>query len=193
MAYRALRQKILSTEDAKYFSDSYEREARLTEGQWLRWCTEEPGHCVLGTFVVGELVGIIMITQQGGQESPVVEWEAAWLDPRYRGTGVGWLAYQQAQSWSRKHNYQYVVGFIRAAYTPALDICQNLGFVHVYTISRERWADESVADTHAFLLDLRDQAATFASLPVPERFQTAFEYLNLGLHPPPKGSSSLAA
>lgn len=104
-AYRDLRQKILNTKDALYFSNSYTREQQLTENQWLEWCTETPEHCILGTFANTELIGILMITRQGGSDSPIVEWEAAWLEPRYRGIGIGKLAYEKARQWSRDQGY----------------------------------------------------------------------------------------
>lgn len=182
--YRALRQRILNSEDARYFSDSYEREEKLSESQWLDWCTEKTEHCILGTFANDELVGIIMVTRQGGLESPVVEWEAAWLDPRYRRMGIGKTTYEQARQWSLRHNYKYVAGFIRATYTPALDICKDQGFEYIYTIPSETWADGSVSDTRAFLLDLRPEATKHASKPIFERFEEALPYLYQGLHAP---------
>src|SRR5262245_33475385 len=74
LAYRALRQRIFNSKDARYFSDSYTRERQLSENQWLEWCSEKTGHCILGTFDDAKLIGIMMITQQGGSNSPVVEW-----------------------------------------------------------------------------------------------------------------------
>jgi GNAT superfamily N-acetyltransferase len=192
-AYRALRQKILKSDDALYFSDSYERERQLTENQWKKWCTETPDHCILGTFADTELIGIIMITRQGGPDSPVVEWEAAWLDPRYRRTGIGKLAYEQARQWSQNQEYKYVVGFIRAIYTPALDICRDQGFVYAYTIKNEQWANGSIADTHAYLLDLRSEAYKYAARPVLERFKEALPFLCQGLHAPLRQGSNKAA
>ncbi|MGE3623589.1 MAG: N-acetyltransferase family protein [Bdellovibrionales bacterium] len=185
-SYRMIRKKILHTTDARYFSDSYERERLLSENQWLSWCTEKPEHCILGTYLDKALVGIIMVTRQGGANSPVVEWEAAWLDPRYRGTGIGKLSYEHAKQWSQKQGYKFVAGFIRATYTPALDICKSQGFVYAYTIHDELWADGSVADTHAFLLDLRQEASAYASMPVFERFKEALPFLDQGLHAPPE-------
>lgn len=183
-AYRALRQRILNSEDARFFSDSYERESKLDEKQWLEWCEEKPEHCIIGTFEGDELVGIIMVTRQGGEGSSVVEWEAAWLDPRYRRTGTGKMFYEKAKEWTKKQGYKFVAGFIRASYTPAMDICKKMGFVHVYTIKDEVWADGSVSDTYAFILDLRENASDYASLPVFERFKEAMPFLLQGLHAP---------
>jgi GNAT superfamily N-acetyltransferase len=191
--YWALRQKILKSRDARYFSDSYERERRLTEGQWLEWCTEKREHCILGTFDGVELVGIIMVTQQGTTDRPVVEWEAAWLDPRYRGTGIGKSSYERARQWSQAQGYEFVAGFIRETYTPALDICRNQGFIYVYTIQDELWADGSVADTHAYILDLRPDAYRFASEPVQSRFKEAFPFLSQGYHAPAHQGETEAA
>ena len=183
-AYRSIRQKILQSDDARYFSDSYEREQLLSESQWLQWCTETQEHCILGTFVDDEMVGIIMITRQGGADSPIVEWEAAWLDPRYRGTGIGSLAYEYARQWSVSKGYKFVAGFIRATYTPALDICRKQGFVYAYTIPGEVWADGSVCDTHAYILDLRQESiATYQR--TTNYLEEALAYLQVSLHAPP--------
>ena len=191
--YRALRQKILSSCDALYFSDSYERERQLTESQWLEWCTEKREHCILGTFDGVELIGIVMITQQGGADSSIVEWEAVWLDPCYRGTGIGKSAYEQARQWSQDRGYKFVAGFIRATYTPALDICRGQGFVYAYTIRNEIWADGSVADTHAYLLDLRTDAYKYFAQPVHSRFKEAFPFLSQGFHAPARQDESEVA
>jgi GNAT superfamily N-acetyltransferase len=185
-AYRALRKKILGTKDACYFSDSYEREGQLTEAQWLEWCAETHAHCILGTFADSELVGIIMITRQGGTDSPVVEWEAAWLDPLYRATGYGKRAYELAKKWSQEQGYKFVVGFIRATYTPALYICQKLGFVYAYTVENELWADGTVGNTHALLLDLKEQTSADISESISDHFQEAFLFLRQGVHAPPQ-------
>lgn len=191
-AYRSLRQKILNTRDALYFSDSYERERQLTENQWHEWCTEKAEHCILGTFDGAELIGILMVTRQGGTGSPVVEWEAAWLDPRYRGKGIGKLSYEEAQRWSQTHGYKFVVGFIRDTYTPASDICKHQGFVYAYTIRDELWADGSVADTHALLLDLQPQASTHAWESTLGHFKEALPFLMQGLHAPPEDDDDIA-
>ncbi|MGE0108984.1 MAG: GNAT family N-acetyltransferase [Bdellovibrionales bacterium] len=191
--YRALRERILKTPDARFFSDSYEREAQLTEEEWGSWCEETPRHCILGTFDGDDLIGIIMITRQGDEVSPVVEWEAAWLDPKYRKTGVGKSFYEHARQWTKDHGYKYVVGFIRATYTPALDICNDLGFVYLYTIPDEVWADGSVASTHAFILDLRVDVPDDKNELISVRFQEALPFLDQGLHAPPKCSGSKVA
>ncbi len=134
-----------------------------------------------------------MVTRQGDKSSPVVEWEAAWLDPRYRRTGVGKSFYKKARQWTREQGYKYVAGFIRATYTPALDICEDLGFTYIYTIRGEVWADESVADTHAFLLDLRPDASAHAEEPLSVRFKEAYPFLDQGLHAPSKQDESKVA
>ena len=87
-AYRALRKRILDIGDGRFFSDSYEREGRLlTDQQWRDWCTEGREHCIIGTFVDGQLAGVMAITQQWPALPHVVEWEATWLAPEYRGFG----------------------------------------------------------------------------------------------------------
>jgi RimJ/RimL family protein N-acetyltransferase len=183
-AYRALRTKILNTSDARYFSDSYERERQLTESEWLQWCSETPEHCILGTFDECKLIGIVMITRQGDSDSPIVEWEAVWLDPSYRGKGIGKAAYEKAKKWSQSQGYKYIVEFIRADNATSLHICMNIGFKYAYTIRNELWADGSVADTHAYLLDLRSEAYKYSLEPVNYRFKEVFPYLIQGFHAP---------
>ncbi len=185
-SYRALRQRILKTSDARYFSDSYIREAQLTHSQWLEWCAETQEHCILGTFAKTDLVGIMMITRQGGPESPVVEWEATWLDPAYRGIGIGRLAYAKAMEWSQNQGYKFVVGFIRADNTTAPHICKNQGFTYAYTIKDEVWADGTVADTNAYLLNLEHPGADLRQQRTLKHLEKALVFLNQGAHAPPK-------
>jgi GNAT superfamily N-acetyltransferase len=184
IAYRALRQNILKTSEARYFSDSYDRERQLTESEWLAWCTETPEHCILGTFAGTELVGVIMVTRQGGSISPVVEWEAVWIDPCYRGMGLGRSAYEHARQWSRSQGYQFVVTFIRADNMSGLGICRNQGFISAYSIEDELWADGSIADTRAYLLNLRVPPSAYSSKPNFDCVQEALPFLKQGLHAP---------
>jgi GNAT superfamily N-acetyltransferase len=127
-----------------------------------------------------------MVTRQGGLYSPVVEWEAVWLDPRYRGTGRGRLAHEQARQWSRDQGYKFVVGFIRATYTPALHICKNLGFVYAYTIPDEQWADGSTGDTHGFVLDLRAATPERRYQKTLRHLDEVLAFLTEGAHAPPE-------
>ncbi|MGA7328247.1 MAG: hypothetical protein WBX25_28105 [Rhodomicrobium sp.] len=53
-------------------------------------------------------------------------------------------------------------------------------------IRDELWADGTVADTHAFLLDLRPQASKHAAKPVLDRFKEALPFLSSGMHAPPR-------
>lgn len=191
--YKALRRKILMSKDAHFFSDSYERERSLSESEWLDWCTETTEHCILGAFAGAELVGIMMVTRQGGEGCPLVEWEAAWLDPRFRGQKLGMQLYEYAKRWSQNQGYRFVAGFIRNTYTPALNICSRLGFVHMYSIPDELWADGTVADTQAYLLDLRPDAKKYAALPPAARFEEAMPFLYQSIHAPYNQHTSIAA
>lgn len=152
--YRALRQKILAMGDGRYFSDSYTREAALTEAGWLEWCTEKQEHCILGTFANDELIGIMMITMLGLTKSPIVEWEATWLDPDYRKSGIGKMAYEQVALWTKRNGYQFAVVFIRADNARSREIREKQGFEYMHTKRNEVWADGSVADVHSYMLDL---------------------------------------
>lgn len=135
--------------------------------------------------MVGESPMQRKVTRYGGPNSSIVEWEAAWLDPRYRQAGIGSLAYEHARQWSQGQGYKFVAGFIRATYTPARKICHDLGFVHAYSVRDELWADGSIADVDAYLLDLRPEASLYASRPIPERFAEALPFLAQGVHAPP--------
>jgi L-amino acid N-acyltransferase YncA len=189
-AYRALRQRILDIGDGRYFSDSYEREAKLTTPQlWGDWCTEKREHCIMGTFADKQLVGVMMITQQGDAKSPVVEWEATWLHPDYRMGGVARMAYQRVHDWTVQQGYRYAAVFIREDNCRSQDIRTRQGFQRVYTIPNETWADGSVASTHAYVLDLRappDRAAQ--RLKTIDHLAEAIAYLQTGLHAAPSAA-----
>lgn len=154
-AYRALRAKILAIGDRKYFSDSYEREKQFTtEQQWRDWCTETREHCIFGIFDQTSLIGVMMITMQGPQGSLVAEWEATWLDPRYRGCGIAKPAYEKVQQWSRDNGYEYAVVYIRDDNQRSREIREKQGFTYVRTKRGETWADGSKGNAHFFVLNL---------------------------------------
>lgn len=192
-AYRALRQKILDIGDGRYFSDSYTREQQLTTDQlWRDWCTEKSEHCIMGTFADKELVGVMMITQQGQPDSPVVEWEATWLDPHYRSGGVAKAAYEQVNQWTLDQGYAFAAVFIRDDNKHSQDIRRKQGFVYAYTLYDEVWADGSVGNTHAFLLDLRGSTPHERHQQTVIHLKEALAHLNQGPHAPdPKLSQSV--
>jgi RimJ/RimL family protein N-acetyltransferase len=155
-AYRALRQRILDRGDGRHFSDSYIREKNLkTDHAWREWCTETPDHCIFGTFDGDELIGILMVTRYDGFGDRTVEWEAVWLDPRYRQLGIARRAYEEAQRWTEAHGYNRVVSFIRADNLRMRHIREKQGARLIATKHDEVWADGSIADVHTFLRDLR--------------------------------------
>ena len=155
-AYRTLRQRILDLGDGRYFSDSYIREKNLkTEHAWREWCTETPDHCIFGTLDGNELIGILMVTRYRGFGDRTVEWEAVWLDPRYRRLGIARRAYEKAQQWTRSQGYNRVVSFIRTDNLRMRYIREKQGARLVATKHDEVWADGSIGDVHTFLLDLR--------------------------------------
>jgi RimJ/RimL family protein N-acetyltransferase len=158
-AYRALRQRILALGDGRCFSDSYIREKQLkTEHAWREWCTERPDHCIFGTFDKTALIGVMMVTQYDSVGDDTVEWEAVWLEPRYRRVGIAKLAYQMAQQWTELRGYRRVVGFIRTDNQRARDIFERLGGRYISTKHDEVWADGSIGDVHTFMLDLQPAA-----------------------------------
>jgi RimJ/RimL family protein N-acetyltransferase len=164
IAYRTLRQRILDLGDGRCFSDSYVREKQLkTEYAWHQWCTETQDHCIFGTFDADELIGVMMVTRYEGFGDRTVEWEAVWLDPRYRRLGIAKQAYQRAQEWSERNGYHRVVGFIRADNARAREIFERLGGRYICTKHDEVWADGSIASFHTFLLDLKDAVQAPAS------------------------------
>jgi RimJ/RimL family protein N-acetyltransferase len=154
-AYRQVRQKILAIGDGKYFSSSYTRENGFkTEEQWRDWCAETQEHCTIGTFCDGKLIGIMGIVRYGPLENRAVEWEATWLDPEYRRSGVARLAYEKVRQWTKDHGYKYAVVLIRDQNTRSREIRERQGAVYMHTKRNEIWADGSVGDVHSFILDV---------------------------------------
>lgn len=152
--YFALRGRIKRSPIVRFYSDSIEREHKLDEAAKKDWCAESDAHCIRGTIEQGELLGIAMLTRQGGLGSPLVELEAAYMDERLRGTGKGREAYEDAVEWAKGKGYKYVIGFVRDEFTPAHHLCDLLGFVHAYTIYNEKWADGSTCHTKAYVMSL---------------------------------------
>jgi L-amino acid N-acyltransferase YncA len=185
-AYRALRQRILDVGDGRFFSDSYEREKRLTTSeQWQDWCREKREHCIIGTFDAGALIGAMMITQQGGRDSPLVEWEATWLDPLYRKHRIGKAGYERVSQWSLDQGFTFAAVFIRADNQRSQDIRHDQGFAYAYTIPAETWADGSVADTKAFVMGLRAETPAERRQIAIDHLQEVLSFLGEGPHAAP--------
>ncbi|HEY0478149.1 MAG TPA: GNAT family N-acetyltransferase [Kofleriaceae bacterium] len=154
-AYRRLRQSILEIGEGKFFSSSYTREQQLTtEAQWREWCTETPVRCTIGSFVDGELVGSTGIVQCGDPASRTVEWNATWMAPKYRRSGIAKRAREAVRAWSRAHGYRYAITDIRADNTLFREIREREGAMYLCTERDVTWADGSKADAHYFLLNL---------------------------------------
>jgi GNAT superfamily N-acetyltransferase len=192
-AYRALRQKILDIGDGRYFSDSYEREQKLTTEQlWRDWCTEKREHCIIGTFANNTLAGIMMVTQQGDRSSAVVEWEATWLDPHYRNGGIAKAAYEKVYQWTIDQGYTFAAAFIRADNQRSQDIRKKQGFAYAYTLQDEKWADGSIGDTHAFILDLRASTPELRHQQTIQNLGLVLAFLSQGAHAPQEHISETA-
>ena len=144
LAYFERRDYILSIGDGHFFSDSYERERELkTEQQRRDWCTEKHDHCIIGAFTNDKLVGFVMITQYGPPAELTVEWEAAWIHPQYRGTGITKALYEEVERWTVDQGYRFVKSFIREDNKRWLDIRRRLGFIEIGTKYISLWADNT--------------------------------------------------
>lgn len=152
-AYRRLRQRVLDSGEGKFFSSSYTREQQFTsEDHWRDWCTETPVRCTIGVFVDGELVGISGILPSGDPQNLITEWQATWLDPKYRKSGVARQAYQKRHEWSYQHGYRYAVGDVHAENLRALEIWKKqANALYLFTQRNVTWADGSTGDTHYFM------------------------------------------
>ena len=152
-AYRRIRQRVLDSGDGRFFSSSYTREQQFTsEDHWREWCTETPVRCTIGVFVDGDLVGISGILPSGDPENLITEWQATWLDPKYRNSGVARQAYEKRHEWSYDHGYRYAVGDVHADNARALEIWRRQGkTLYLFTQRNVTWADGSTADTHFFM------------------------------------------
>lgn len=152
--YRMLRKRILEIGDGRYFSDSFVREAALGKQGWTNWCTETQSHCIFGRFVNGQLIAVMMVTQYGDIEDKTVEWEAIWVEPKFRNKGYGRSIYQEIEKWSLAHGYKRVVVFIRADNERSQEIHIRQGAVFTGIKRNEIWADGSVEDVLCFELSL---------------------------------------
>ncbi len=164
-AYRRLRQQILDSDEARFFSSSYISEQHLTsEEQWREHCAETPVRCTIGIFVDGQLAGIMGILPCGDPRNRTAEWIATWTAPQYRRSGVTGQAYRKVRQWSYDHGYRYAVGDIRADNTRSRAIREKQGAMYLFTRRNETWADGSTADADWFMLNLFPGAETSRSL-----------------------------
>jgi GNAT superfamily N-acetyltransferase len=152
--YRALRARVLTLGEGKYFTDHIKESRLTTEKQWHDWCTETHEHCIMGTFIEGELVGVMSITMYGPPESLTVEWESTWLDPRYRKFGLAKPAYEKVYQWTKDQGYKYAAVLIRHDSLRSREIREKHGAVYVCTKRGEKWDDGSAADLNLFVIDL---------------------------------------
>lgn len=163
-AYRRLRQHILDIGEGGFFSSSYTTEQQFTsEDQWREWCTETPIRCTIGILVDGDLVGVMGIVPCGDPEHRTAEWNATWIDPRFRKSGLASQARERVREWSRVHGYRYAIVDIRADNARNLGIRAKEGAVYLCTRRGVTWADGSTADTHFFILSLSPGTETSRS------------------------------
>lgn len=173
-AYRTLRKRILEIGDGRYFDSSYVRERSfVTEKDWRNWCTEQQDHCTIGTFIDGELIGVMGIVQFGHPDDRIVEWEATWLDPQYRKFGIARLSYEKVQQWTKEHGYRQAVVFIREDNVRSHQIRRAQGAIYLHTLHNQIWADGSIGNMDFFVIDL-SPAGTEQDNP----YKRALQYLN---------------
>ena len=48
----------------------------------------------------------MMVTRYDGFGDRTVEWEAVWLEARYRRLGIAKQAYERAQEWTERNGYR---------------------------------------------------------------------------------------
>lgn len=155
-SYRALRQKIMDSGEGKYFGYSFIRERQFTDSELLDWLTETPKHCIFGTFVHGDLVGIMGIVACK-IDLHVVEWDDTWIDPKYRGFGIAKRAYEEVHKWTKAHGYDFAVVIIRENNHRCIEIREHQGFSYVGIKPNDLWADGSRAASKSFFLNLNEE------------------------------------
>jgi RimJ/RimL family protein N-acetyltransferase len=154
-AYRQLRRHVLEIGEGKYFSTSYTQEQQFTsDAQWRAHCTATQVSCTIGSFVDGELVGIMRVQPYGDPRNGTAEWSSTWIAPRYRTAGIGRQAYEQTHAWCHAHGYRYSIIDIRADNARSRAIRERQGAVYLFTERDVVWADGSTADAHYFMLSL---------------------------------------
>lgn len=185
-AYFEWREYVLKSGDGRFFSDSYEREQTLeTERLRRNWCMEKPDHCIVGAFFCHRLIGFVMITRYGPQEDKTVEWEAAWVHPHYRRSGLARALYEKVEEWTINQGYRFVKSFIRDDNEKWLGIRRKLGFVEIGTQYVSHWADNTSGNMIVFRRDLyapkpqilqQPQLLCYASIPRKTAHQTAAKH-----------------
>ena len=154
-AYRRLRQHVLDIGEGRFYSSSYTMEQQLTtEEQWREWLTEKPTRCTIGSFIEGDLIGIIGMAAYGDPGNLIAEFSVSWIPPKYRKSGLARRGRDKAREWCREHGYKYAVLDIRADNSRMQETRKKEAAVYRYTKRNVTWADGSTGDANFFIEDL---------------------------------------
>lgn len=121
--FRALRERALS-DAPEAFGSTLERERALSEERWRARLARGPLFAArLGEAVIGMAGGV------PGLRPPVAELVSMWVEPAWRGAGIGDRLVGAVLGWARDEGYREVCLWVSDGNTPAERLYARHGFI----------------------------------------------------------------
>ena len=139
--WRAFRDvRLAALKEAPYaFGSTYESEAGYAEASWRRRFDD------WNRFVAevdGQVVGVVGAGL--GEFSGTAALTSLWVDPRFRGRGVGTALIQAVEEWARGNDLNQVILWVTDANRAAENLYEHLGFTRTGRFSEVRPGEPAV-------------------------------------------------
>jgi RimJ/RimL family protein N-acetyltransferase len=144
--YREIRLAALKI-DPLAFGGTYEQELDMPEEQWREqihnmWFACYPNN-------IGQLVGSIVLVQKSDARSAHGAWVYAfWVDPHYRGHGIGAQLIAQVQAVARERGLRKLSLQVTSSQQVAFAVYQKMGFAIVGHFKQELCVDGTYYDVY---------------------------------------------
>jgi ribosomal protein S18 acetylase RimI-like enzyme len=141
--YKAIRLASLK-EDPLAFCGTYEKEVIVPEEQWRKQI-----HNMWFAVSEGQLIGSIALVRKSEPRSQHGAWlYAFWVDPRYRGQGVGKQLLAQAQEVAREQGLRKISLQVTSSQQAAFALYKKMGFEVVGHFKQELYDNGIYYDTY---------------------------------------------
>lgn len=143
-AVRAVRLRALAESPGNFFASLADAQA-LPDHRWRDLLGQDKA-ALFGAFDEEGLVGITgVFTDRDDPSGRTAAFGMTWLDPMYRGGGIGHLFYAERLAWARARGFARVEVSHRASNTPSRRAMLAAGFRQI-AVRPHRWPDGTEED-----------------------------------------------
>ncbi|HEV2029212.1 MAG TPA: GNAT family N-acetyltransferase [Candidatus Dormibacteraeota bacterium] len=121
------------------FGSTYESEVGASEESWRQRVADRPR---IVAEVDGKAVGIVGASS--GEFTGTAALTSLWVDPRFRGRGVGTALIEAVEEWARGQNLNQVLLWVTDANRSAEKLYEHLGFTRTGRVSEVRPGEAAV-------------------------------------------------